>query len=403
MITRKAVTSVILSFSVLLQGTSILHYYFNSNELYFFNWSRQYTVLVAVSIIFTFIQYLLNRSSVVPFLFILRFIFLLIIYIPTVIYVNLKQLFLLAFLLDIIYLNSFPLNIILSGLSFITIFTSSLMNQKWTGSFCYPNKADITYLLIYTFISFIIFFLLKMFTDKFFENNSKIFQFNQTIKKLTDANNGFQNYIQIIEKKSTENERNRIIREIHDSIGYTLTTIMMQATSALESEKNQPNSNITEILHNIDTYARTGLNDMRIVLRILKDKKEKKSSDIEEIRKVIKAFEEATNVKVNLELGNIPLNFDQEISHVIFRVIQEGMINALRHGMASVIDIYFFRSEKDIIITIQDNGKGFKHLSSGIGLKGINERLEKVSGSYNIYSNSNGTSLRITIPVENNE
>jgi len=400
MITRKSVDFVILTLSVFLQSVSVLHYYFSTGEYYIFDWGAQFIVVAGLSIVLTVVQYLSPEKKVSGFFFTVRFIALLIIYIPTVLYVNLKQLFLLAFLLDMIYLNSTPVNIILSTVSFLTVFASSIINQRSTGLNHFPEPDKVVYLLIYTQISIVIFFIFKIYLEKSIRVINQMSQMNETIKKLTDANSGFQNYIQIIEKKSSEDERNRIIREIHDSIGYTLTTVIMQATSVLESGDDRIEKNIIEIFGNINSYARAGLKDMRIVLRLLKDKKERKISDIEEIRKMIKAFEKATNISVRLELGNIPMNFDPSVSHVIFRLIQEGMINALRHGMASVIEIAFFKGENSLVITIQDNGKGFRHLSPGIGLKGISERLDGVNGSYAISGSTRGTTLRITIPQE---
>lgn len=397
---RKSVDFVILTLSVLMQSVSILHYYFATGEKYVFNWRAQFIVVAGLSIILTVLQYLSPGKKVSGFSFTVRFVALLIIYIPTVLYVNLKQLFLLAFLLDMVYLIATPVNIILATLSFLTIFVSSILNQKLTGLNQFPHPDKVTYLLVYTLISITIFFIFKLFLDRSIKVFNQMSQMNKTINKLTDANSGFQNYIQIIEKKSSEDERNRIIREIHDSIGYTLTTIIMQSTSVLESGNSRLDKSIVEIFSNINSYAREGLKDMRIVLRLLKDKKERKLSDIEEIRKMINAFEKATNISVRLELGNIPMNFDPSVSHVIFRLIQEGMINALRHGMASIIEIAFFKGENSIVITITDNGKGFRSISPGIGLKGIHERLEKVNGRYSISSSTRGTTLRITIPQE---
>ena len=216
---------------------------------------------------------------------------------------------------------------------------------------------------------------------------------------MTDANSGFQHYIRVIGEKSSEDERNRIIREIHDSIGYTLTTTMMLSTSVLESEKQNLNPNLTEVFKNITAHAKSGLNDMRIVLRILKVKKEKKEPDLIQLKKIVKAFENATNVKIRLDCGNAPNNFSEEISHLVFRLVQEGMINSLRHGLATVVDIFLFVENNNLIITINDNGKGFKDMNPGLGIKGINERLKKLHGEFSISNSVIGVTMRIKIPL----
>ncbi|MGL1890830.1 MAG: histidine kinase [Spirochaetaceae bacterium] len=228
---------------------------------------------------------------------------------------------------------------------------------------------------------------------------SKVRQLNQTIANLTDTNYGYQHYVKVVEEKSTEDERNRIIREIHDSIGYTLTTIMMISRSILDMNKGKLGI-ISENLEEIHSGARDGLKDMRIVLRILKIKKEEHLSHFMELRRMIKAFEKASNLKIRLEWGNTPDNFGEEASHIIFRIIQEGMVNALRHGIASEIDIFLFVGSGKLMITINDNGKGFNKKDPGLGISGMRERIKKFNGTMTLSNSKIGAKVSIELPIE---
>ncbi|MBF9014005.1 MULTISPECIES: sensor histidine kinase [unclassified Oceanispirochaeta] len=283
--------------------------------------------------------------------------------------------------------------------SFMTIYMVSIISRFSAQDIPLPVFHDILYVFIFSFLAIFFFTFSKYNFDSYSHMVNRVSHLEKTIKKLTDANSGFQNYLQITEKKSTEDERNRIIREIHDSIGYTLTTVMMLSMSILESNELNIDNKIKKVLNNINSSAKSGLNDMRIVLRILKIKKEDKESDLSKLRKMVRAFEMATNIEVRLEYGNSPSNYSKEVSHFVFRLIQEGMVNSLRHGHATKIDVYLFIENKYLIISIWDNGKGFNELSLGIGLKGMEERLKKINGTFSISNNTTGVSLRIEIPM----
>ena len=399
MIKKRSIYILIFLLSVLLQGISILQYFWKNEEQHIINWVSQYIIIVIASILFTSIQYIITNNKYRYILFILRFVLILIIHFPVTIYIGLKQMFIFSFLLDLSFLIAFPINTILSVLSFLIVYFISSVSQYWAMKIPLPELHDILYISIYSFLAIFIFSLFKYFYDSYTATENQINRLNQTINKLTDANTGFQHYIQVVEKKSTKEERNRIIREIHDSIGYTLTTVMMLSTSILESQKGNPEFKLKETLEEINNSAKSGLNDMRIVLRILKIKKENKESDLSQLNQMVKAFEKATNLEVRLNFTNIPINFSDEISHLVFRLIQEGMINALRHGLASLVEIFLFIDNDNLIITISDNGKGFKNLSPGIGLKGIKERLEKINGSFSITNSTMGVTLRIILPM----
>ncbi|MBT3274486.1 MAG: hypothetical protein HN368_15120, partial [Spirochaetales bacterium] len=259
--------------------------------------------------------------------------------------------------------------------------------------------SDILYVSIFAFILIFLFSFFRYFYDYFTKDYNRIEYLNKTINSLTDANTGFQHYIQIAEEKSSEDERNRIIREVHDSTGYTLTTIIMLSASVLESQSKSIPEELREILSNIHTYAKNGLTDIRIALRILKVKKVNVETDLEKLDRMVTAFRRATNVAIMIDYGNLNKNYASNVSHLTFRLIQEGMVNSLRHGMATEIGIQLFEENYNLIITIIDNGTGFKELALGIGLAGMKERIEKIRGDFTIISSGKGVTLRASIPL----
>lgn len=219
-----------------------------------------------------------------------------------------------------------------------------------------------------------------------------------TIKRLTDANTGFQQYIRIAEENSKTDERNRIIRELHDSLGYTLTTIIMLSESGIERGQRGGFEALPNLFQTIRDNAKNGLTDIRIALRLLKARSDR-TSDLNALLRLTKAFEKATNVRVNCSLGNAPFWFGSSVDSIVFRIIQEGMVNAFRHGNATEIDISLWVSENRFLVSLRDNGKGSSEIVEGIGVTSMKEELAAIGGSVTFDASSSGFSLSASVPM----
>ena len=385
-------------FSVFLQAMSILQYYLKNEEYHIIKWVPQYGGILVASILLTIFQYTTKHVQVRGPISLIRLVLLLIGYLPSGVYMGLKQLFLFAFLIDMSFLFTFPVNAIASVLSFVSVTGGTALSLHWTKNTPLFVLADFLYVTLFSSILIFVFTLFRIFLDSYTKDRLHIEYLKKTINKLTDANTGFQHYIQIAEEKSSEDERNRIIREIHDSIGYTLTTIIMLSTSILELREEAPAATIKDVMSNISAYAKNGLTDIRIALRILKVKKDVDESDLDKLERMIAAFKRATNLEIAIDYGNLNRDYSNDISHLVFRLIQESMVNSLRHGLATEISIYLFEENERVIVTVSDNGRGFSDLSLGIGLNGIKERIDRANGDFAITSN-NGVTLRASIPL----
>ena len=385
-------------FSVFLQAISILQYFLKNEEDHIINWIPQYGGILVASILLTVFQYTTKHAQVRAPISLIRLVLLFIGYLPSGVYIGLKQMFLFAFLIDMSFLFAFPVNAIVSVLSYVSIAVGTALSLHWTKNTQAFVLADFLYVTLFSSVLIFVFTLFRIFLDSHTTDRVHIDYLKKTINKLTDANTGFQHYIQIAEEKSSEDERNRIIREIHDSIGYTLTTIIMLSTSILESSDETAPSTIKEVMSNINAYAKNGLTDIRIALRILKIKKDVDESDLDKLERMITAFKRATNLEIVIDYGNLNRNYRSDISHLVFRLIQESMVNSLRHGLATRIGIHLFEDNESVIVTVSDNGRGFSDLSLGIGLNGIRERIDRVNGDFTITSN-NGVTLRASIPL----
>lgn len=198
-------------------------------------------------------------------------------------------------------------------------------------------------------------------------------------------------------------ERKRITKEIHDIIGYTLTTVIMLLREA--KLYITENSHIKEVLDQADQHCQSGLEETRQFLRILRSIETTKITLVDAIRKLASSFQNATGVQVQIDFGNAIYPVNENIQNTVIRLLQEGMTNALRHGKASRITISLWIHEGMLIIDMMDNGRGTTQFNEGIGLAGMRESISALGGQFTAGPISGGFKLTAHIPMQggNNE
>jgi signal transduction histidine kinase len=222
------------------------------------------------------------------------------------------------------------------------------------------------------------------------------------IQKLSASNSELQQYANMAEEKSMMNERLKLTREIHDTVGYTMTNLQMMLEASTDLVKSNP-VKLEQLLIQALDITKNGHEEIRQSLRVLRNTKLKEKNSIESIRNLTGIFMESTGVNVRVEFGNLPWKLNKREDHIIYRFLQEAMTNALTHGDAKKIEIQFWREESQIKINVEDDGKGSLDIEQGIGLKGMTERLNEVSGSLSYENTSMGFSIRAAIPWSTNE
>lgn len=232
--------------------------------------------------------------------------------------------------------------------------------------------------------------------------NNVISDQNEIIKKLANANAGFQQYANLAEEKSINSERMRITREIHDTVGYTMTNLLMMLEASTDLV-DRDSTKLKKLLDQSLSIIKDGHKEMRHSLRVLRNTKLKESNSIESIKNLVEVFKNSTGVEVIVELGNLPWVLNSQVDNIIYRFLQEGMTNSLTHGDAKKIDVHFWVSDDTIYINLIDDGNGCVDIKQGIGLKGMEERLSEISGKLNYHNIRNGFSIKVEIPWKGNE
>ncbi|WP_320127591.1 ATP-binding protein [uncultured Sphaerochaeta sp.] len=239
---------------------------------------------------------------------------------------------------------------------------------------------------------------------KLFDNWTKallqIQVLNTTITKLTVFSQSLQSYARTVELQATKKERFRISREIHDISGYMFTNIIA-LMDAIISTGCKSSEQTSEMCFATRNQAQEGLVETRKALHLLRNTEDEENQGMKAIFKIKTVFEKTTGVVVDIETGNLPACFGDEVDLILCRVVQEGLTNALRHGHASHVRILFWIKEQRVQVIVIDNGSGAKKIIKGIGLAGMEERISKMQGTVKaINAPEGGFQLTVTIPLE---
>lgn len=240
---------------------------------------------------------------------------------------------------------------------------------------------------------------LHRFIDMIIDERRTASRLDQAVRQLTEANLGFQKVASAVREQSAEDERKRISREIHDSIGYALTNLIMMMEAAIRLAPEE-DIRLRDLLARAREEAQLGLNETRRALRMLRAITQDEVRALSAIQRLVTIFRQSTGVEVQVNYCNAPQSFGMEADQTIYRMVQEGLTNAFHHGRATLIRLQFWQEPNAIRVILWDNGSGGEDVTEGIGLSGMRERIEHVGGTLRFGRVVNGFELSAWIPLE---
>lgn len=202
--------------------------------------------------------------------------------------------------------------------------------------------------------------------------------------------------------EAEEEERQRIARDLHDSIGQMMSAAKMNL-SAFESETRFENDDQRRSFEKIIRLVDDSCKEVRHVSHNMMPNALLKNSLAAAIRDFIDKMDKKA-LQVHLYTEGLDERLDSNTETVFYRVIQECVNNVIKHAAATTLDISVIRDKDGISATIEDNGKGFdtndKEKFEGIGLKNILTRVEFLKGTAEFDSApGRGTAVSIHVPV----
>lgn len=207
---------------------------------------------------------------------------------------------------------------------------------------------------------------------------------------------------------SQDEERRRIARELHDSVGQSIAAISMNNCLVLRHEQALPQAAQNAVRQNmtlIDQVSR----EIRTISHLLHPPLLDEIGLIPAIRSYAEGFAERSKVQVSLDLPSAIGRFGPNIEISVFRVVQECLTNVYRHsGSAKAAIRVALTADKRLVVEVSDEGKGMslsdrlsiasgeKH---GVGLSGMRERVRELGGSLRIHSHEHGLRVTASLPI----
>jgi signal transduction histidine kinase len=205
-----------------------------------------------------------------------------------------------------------------------------------------------------------------------------------------------------------EEERQRIAGELHDSLGQDLIVVKNRLLLSVHylPEDSQAKKELDQVVETITS----ALKSVRSIAYNLRPFQLERLGLTETIRSTVRAVQQATTIKIETEIGMVDRLLSHEAEIGIFRIIQEGLTNVVKHSGATKASIVVAYDEGWIVIRIQDDGKGFDPMSDGdkasygFGLSSIEERVRMLRGDSRVTSTlGSGATLAVRIPISGNE
>lgn len=224
---------------------------------------------------------------------------------------------------------------------------------------------------------------------------------NQSHKELKYAHDQLSNYSQQVETLTTIRERNRIAREIHDTVGHKMTALIIQLQLAGEFEKQNKAKELSETIAKSEAVAREALQEIRLSVQTLREEDDHTQTFIQSLQHLLQDFTAIGNIKTKLRIQGDPSRISTSLEPTLIRVIQESLTNATRHGEATECEVKLSCQEDSILCRIIDNGTGTAQITPGFGLVNMRERVIEHGGKLRIESEEkHGFSVIAEFPLK---
>lgn len=228
-----------------------------------------------------------------------------------------------------------------------------------------------------------------------------MYELKKKTKQLEDSYIKLRDNTRDIEEITILKERNKIAREIHDTMGHTLTSVLIELEAGERLLKNDQELAIQKI-NLAKEQVRKGLSNLRESVGVLN-----KGKEILGFVPSLKLLLEETALHgdfyVKYEIDELPqLSEIQE--NALYRALQEGLTNGIKHGKSTAFIFILKCEDEHLSFQLQDNGTGGDKIVFGYGLSAMEQRIREVGGTLNIDSSfGEGCTISISIPLVGRE
>jgi two-component system NarL family sensor kinase len=202
-----------------------------------------------------------------------------------------------------------------------------------------------------------------------------------------------------------DEERRRVARDLHDSVGQTLTAVKLSLSALEKKVKRDPPT--LELFAELNGLADQALQEIRTTSHLLHPPLLDESGFASAASWYVEGFNKRSPIQVRLQLPE-DVRLPGAVEIALFRILQESLTNITKHSGTATVDVRLLVDEETIEFSVRDYGKGItpeclkrmNHTGSdvGVGIAGMRERLKELGGKLEIESDSTGTVLIASLP-----
>jgi len=222
------------------------------------------------------------------------------------------------------------------------------------------------------------------------------------------ANARLQQYAATVEELTISRERNRLARELHDTLAHSLSAVTVQLEAIRSLWPTRPDR-ARSMLEEADETARRGLTEARRALQALRASPLRDLGLVLALREMAEAAAERAGAALKLELPAQTADLaSPAVEQGVYRIAQETLENIVRHAEADSILVRLSQNDNRLVLTIEDDGRGIAETDLAasetdsrdhLGIRGMRERANLIGGALQISSRSEyGTSVTLSVP-----
>ena len=204
-----------------------------------------------------------------------------------------------------------------------------------------------------------------------------------------------------------DTERRRIARELHDGVGQLLAAIGMNVSQNLEEQEKLSPATARRVHQNLDLIAQASA-EIRTVSYLLHPPMLEELGLRFALKSYVDGFAERSKIAVESQIASDLGRLPKEYELSLFRIVQECLTNVHRHSNSPSALVRLSRTPHDVTLEIKDNGTGINDelrssivsgASTGVGFRGMQERVRTLGGTLTVQSNGHGTSVLVALPL----
>lgn len=234
-----------------------------------------------------------------------------------------------------------------------------------------------------------------------FEASRNARQTRRLYAELEQAHAELRHYADRVRELTVTEERARMAREMHDSVGHHLTVVNLGLQNARRFRRSRPEEAWQEVSE-AQRLTEEALQDARRWVRALRPLRLEGQTVTEAMRRLTESLS-GSGVNVEYTVSGTWPQLPQDLETACYRAVQEGLTNALRHSGAAHIDVSV-RCGDSVVVSVRDNGRGAaaESVRTGPGLRGLRDRVEALGGHMDCLPQGSlgGAELRVAFPAQ---